>query len=62
VGQFEKWLQDNLIIVAGIFVGVALLQVRSPCLIVFFIEKREPTAFKIKYVPKTKMFGCDFVL
>lgn len=33
VGQFEKWLQDNLIIVAGIFVGVALLQVRSPCLI-----------------------------
>lgn len=31
VGQFEKWLQDNLIIVAGIFVGVALLQV-SLCL------------------------------
>lgn len=27
VGQFEKWLQDNLIIVAGIFVGIALLQV-----------------------------------
>lgn len=27
MGQFEKWLQDNLIIVAGIFVGVALLQV-----------------------------------
>ncbi|MGH0141131.1 UNVERIFIED_CONTAM: hypothetical protein FKN15_072904, partial [Acipenser sinensis] len=26
VGQFEKWLQDNLIVVAGIFVGVALLQ------------------------------------
>lgn len=32
VGQFEKWLQDNLIIVAGIFVGIALLQVSSPCL------------------------------
>lgn len=27
VGQFEKWLQDNLIIVAGVFVGIALLQV-----------------------------------
>lgn len=27
VGQFEKWLQDNLIFVAGIFVGIALLQV-----------------------------------
>lgn len=27
VGQFEKWLQDNLIVVAGVFVGVALLQV-----------------------------------
>lgn len=27
MGQFEKWLQDNLIIVAGIFVGIALLQV-----------------------------------
>ena len=29
MGQFEKWLQDNLIVVAGVFVGVALLQVRS---------------------------------
>lgn len=29
MGQFEKWLQDNLIIVAGIFVGIALLQVRG---------------------------------
>uniref|UniRef100_A0A3B1IQU0 Tetraspanin 17 n=1 Tax=Astyanax mexicanus TaxID=7994 RepID=A0A3B1IQU0_ASTMX len=27
VGQFEKWLQENLIVVAGIFVGIALLQV-----------------------------------
>lgn len=27
MGQFEKWLQENLIIVAGIFVGIALLQV-----------------------------------
>lgn len=27
VGQFEKWLQENLIFVAGIFVGIALLQV-----------------------------------
>lgn len=31
VGQFEKWLQDNLIIVAGVFVGIALLQVMSCC-------------------------------
>ncbi|KAH0519399.1 Tetraspanin-5, partial [Microtus ochrogaster] len=28
VPQFEKWLQDNLTIVAGIFIGIALLQVR----------------------------------
>lgn len=28
VGQFEKWLQDNLIVVAGVLVGIALLQVR----------------------------------
>lgn len=27
--QFEKWLQDNLTVVAGIFIGIALLQVRS---------------------------------
>ncbi|XP_054344907.1 tetraspanin-17 isoform X1 [Pongo pygmaeus] len=27
VGQFEKWLQDNLIVVAGVFMGIALLQV-----------------------------------
>uniref|UniRef100_A0A3Q2HJJ1 Eukaryotic translation initiation factor 4E family member 1B n=1 Tax=Equus caballus TaxID=9796 RepID=A0A3Q2HJJ1_HORSE len=33
VGQFEKWLQDNLIVVAGVFVGIALLQVLPrPCL------------------------------
>lgn len=30
VGQFEKWLQDNLIVVAGVFVGIALLQVSRP--------------------------------
>ena len=27
MGQFEKWLQDNLIIVARVFVGIALLQI-----------------------------------
>ncbi|XP_076862259.1 tetraspanin-17 isoform X1 [Brachyhypopomus gauderio] len=32
VGQFEKWLQDNLIVVAGVFVGVALLQIFGICL------------------------------
>uniref|UniRef100_A0A8D0YKF4 Tetraspanin 17 n=1 Tax=Sus scrofa TaxID=9823 RepID=A0A8D0YKF4_PIG len=33
VGQFEKWLQDNLIVVAGVFVGIALLQVLPrPCM------------------------------
>nr|XP_033813391.1 tetraspanin-5 isoform X5 [Geotrypetes seraphini]XP_033813392.1 tetraspanin-5 isoform X5 [Geotrypetes seraphini] len=26
VPQFEKWLQDNLTIVAGVFIGIALLQ------------------------------------
>ena len=29
VPQFEKWLQDNLTVVAGIFIGIALLQVRN---------------------------------
>lgn len=29
VPQFEKWLQDNLTVVAGIFIGIALLQVSS---------------------------------
>lgn len=29
VPQFEKWLQDNLTIVAGVFIGIALLQVRQ---------------------------------
>ncbi|KAL7985883.1 hypothetical protein Chor_011049 [Crotalus horridus] len=32
-GQFEKWLQDNLIVVAGTFVGVALLQVGASMLL-----------------------------
>lgn len=27
VPQFEKWLQENLTVVAGIFIGIALLQV-----------------------------------
>ncbi|CAH6789020.1 Tspan5 [Phodopus roborovskii] len=31
VPQFEKWLQDNLTIVAGIFIGIALLQSRHIC-------------------------------
>ncbi len=29
VPQFEKWLQENLTVVAGIFIGIALLQVRN---------------------------------
>ncbi|KAF5926668.1 hypothetical protein HPG69_001297 [Diceros bicornis minor] len=29
VPQFEKWLQDNLTIVAGIFIGIALLQMEK---------------------------------
>uniref|UniRef100_A0A673K7Y0 Tetraspanin n=1 Tax=Sinocyclocheilus rhinocerous TaxID=307959 RepID=A0A673K7Y0_9TELE len=32
VPQFEKWLQDNLTVVAGIFIGVALLQIFGICL------------------------------
>ncbi|KAG7274514.1 hypothetical protein CRUP_025707 [Coryphaenoides rupestris] len=29
---FEKWLQDNLTVVAGIFIGIALLQIFGICL------------------------------
>uniref|UniRef100_A0A8I5Y926 Tetraspanin 17 n=1 Tax=Rattus norvegicus TaxID=10116 RepID=A0A8I5Y926_RAT len=32
VGQFEKWLQDNLIVVAGVLVAIALLQICGICL------------------------------
>lgn len=32
MGQFEKWLQDHLIVVAGVFVGIALLQIFGICL------------------------------
>ncbi|XP_062902962.1 tetraspanin-5a isoform X1 [Mobula hypostoma] len=32
VGQFEKWLQENLTVVAGIFIGIALLQIFGICL------------------------------
>ncbi|CAO2596131.1 Tspan17 [Lemmus lemmus] len=32
VGQFEKWLQDNLTVVAGVLVGIALLQIFGICL------------------------------
>uniref|UniRef100_A0A8C9AKJ2 Tetraspanin n=1 Tax=Prolemur simus TaxID=1328070 RepID=A0A8C9AKJ2_PROSS len=32
VGQFEKWLQDNLVVVAGVFMGIALLQIFGICL------------------------------
>ncbi|XP_062850224.1 tetraspanin-5a isoform X2 [Trichomycterus rosablanca] len=32
VPEFEKWLQNNLTIVAGIFIGVALLQIFGICL------------------------------
>lgn len=37
VPQFEKWLQDNLTIVAGVFIGIALLQVRPAS----FLDIRE---------------------
>lgn len=44
VGQFEKWLQDNLIIVAGVFVGIALLQVLWRLLILpSLLYPRPPT-------------------
>ena len=55
VGQFEKWLQENLIIVAGIFVGIALLQV-SLCKQLFL---QNICDFEISRVPKTNM--NDFV-
>ncbi|XP_061619067.1 tetraspanin-5-like isoform X2 [Phyllopteryx taeniolatus] len=37
VPQFEKWLQDNLTLVAGIFIGVALLQVSLANLFDFYV-------------------------
>lgn len=59
MGQFEKWLQDNLIIVAGIFVGIALLQVRTPCLTIIpaNICLRKPCAFEIRCLHETNMSG-----
>uniref|UniRef100_A0A3B3IG85 Tetraspanin n=1 Tax=Oryzias latipes TaxID=8090 RepID=A0A3B3IG85_ORYLA len=46
VPQFEKWLQDNLTLVAGIFIGVALLQVRSVLLRTFLkVKEAEPFLF-----------------
>lgn len=53
VGQFEKWLQDNLIIVAGIFVGIALLQVRS----LFYLHLYE----EICLCKTNKLMGSEFV-
>ncbi|KAL7856296.1 hypothetical protein AOLI_G00199000 [Acnodon oligacanthus] len=32
VPQFEKWLQEHLTVVAGIFIGIALLQIFGICL------------------------------
>lgn len=56
VGQFEKWLQDNLIIVAGIFVGIALLQV-SLCRLLFL-----QTFVKLcVYLKLTIWLSSDFV-
>ncbi|KAB0368346.1 hypothetical protein FD755_020112 [Muntiacus reevesi] len=38
VPQFEKWLQDNLTIVAGIFIGIALLQQTSTLFGLYFVK------------------------
>lgn len=64
VGQFEKWLQDNLIVVAGIFVGIALLQVSSPLLLFILLpgiytrrQGASPENFNLK---PTVLLCCDF--
>lgn len=43
VPQFEKWLQDNLTVVAGIFIGIALLQVRARMSSYSFFSLSPPT-------------------
>lgn len=57
VPQFEKWLQDNLTVVAGIFIGIALLQVSTDmssfsllysCLVFFFFCPRIQICFLLQ--------------
>ncbi|XP_031581676.1 tetraspanin-5-like isoform X2 [Oreochromis aureus] len=49
VPQFEKWLQDNLTLVAGIFIGVALLQIFGICLAQNLVSDIE--AVRASWVP-----------
>ncbi|MFT7806311.1 tetraspanin-5 isoform X1 [Arapaima gigas] len=49
VPQFEKWLQDNLTVVAGIFIGIALLQIFGICLAQNLVSDIE--AVRASWVP-----------
>ncbi|KAM4714428.1 tetraspanin-5a isoform 3-T3 [Anableps anableps] len=49
VPQFERWLQDNLTLVAGIFIGVALLQIFGICLAQNLVSDIE--AVRASWVP-----------
>uniref|UniRef100_A0A671UCL1 Uncharacterized protein n=1 Tax=Sparus aurata TaxID=8175 RepID=A0A671UCL1_SPAAU len=48
VPQFEKWLQDNLTLVAGIFIGVALLQIFGICLAQNLVSDIEAVQANVK--------------
>ncbi|TKS92577.1 Tetraspanin-5 [Collichthys lucidus] len=56
VPQFEKWLQDNLTLVAGIFIGVALLQIFGICLAQNLVSDIE--AVQASCVNETLILGC----
>lgn len=60
VGQFEKWLQDNLIIVAGVFVGIALLQVMSCCLEIS--HTKQPAVSQMRPLIKTNNSSSFLIL
>ncbi|TKS68230.1 Tetraspanin-5 [Collichthys lucidus] len=55
VPQFEKWLQDNLTVVAGIFIGIALLQVRNN------VNSSVCHLSTLNFLPNVKYVLCFFV-
>ncbi|KAK3507614.1 hypothetical protein QTP70_030796 [Hemibagrus guttatus] len=52
VPQFEKWLQENLTVVAGIFIGIALLQ----CVYIFGICLAQNLLSDIEAVRESCLF------
>ncbi|KAG7255817.1 hypothetical protein CRUP_017526 [Coryphaenoides rupestris] len=54
--SFEKWLQDNLTLVAGIFIGVALLQIFGICLAQNLVSDIE--AVRASWVPPLPIITC----